>query len=346
MMIKPILLNRSSARAMLVRQNFSTPFSKTTLLLFMSFGLVACGDSDLTELHAEKIAAEVQRVEQLAAQKPPEEMPDLGAGAPAGPNSDGEPAPSAETAAAIAVADHELVFFDEFEGTQLDGTKWNSAMAWGADLTINDEMQYYVDTLTTPDSGFDPFQLDGEALVITADKTPANFNGNANGQEYVSGALTTLGKFDMTYGYVEARVDLPAGVGLWPSIWMLGTEFVDLKPQLFMMEFNGAKTDSVFHNYNYTDADGNLRSPRQHEVVVEGASDGWQTIGVRWTQGELLFFVNGYPTFQVQGDNVSSQAMYLIMNLAVGGLWVDDPDTSTPEPAEFKIDYIRVYQSK
>ena len=256
------------------------------------------------------------------------------------------PAPSAATRSAIDVDDFELVFNDEFNVGELDDSKWNTAMAWGPDFVINDEQQFYVDTQSNPDSEFNPFSFDGEALIISADNTPESLSATASGQDYVSGTLTTLNKFDLSYGYIEARVDVPEGAGLWPALWMLGTEFVDLKPQLFMMEYNGSNPNSFFHNYNYTDAEGNLRSPMQHEVVVNGASEGWQTIGVRWSVGELIYYINGFPTFQVNGENVASQAMYLIMNLAVGGIWVDTPDDTTEFPAQFKVDYIRAYQLK
>ena len=256
----------------------------------------------------------------------------------------GIPVPSAATQDAIDVDEFELIFNDEFNATELDATKWNTTMAWGPNVIINDEQQFYVDTQTNPDVEFNPFSFDGESLIISADATPESMSTTSNGQEFVSGAVTTFGKFDMSYGYIEARVDVPEGAGLWPALWMLGSEFVDLKPQTFMMEFNGSNPDSFFHNYNYTDPEGNLRSPMQHEVVVDGASSGWHTIGLRWSVGELIYYVNGFPTFQVNGDNVASQAMYLIMNLAVGGVWVDAPDETTSLPAPFKVDYIRVYQ--
>ena len=38
-------------------------------------------------------------------------------------------------------------------------------------------------------------------------------------------------------------------------------------------------------------------------------------------------------------------AMYLILNLAVGGSWVGYPDEATDfEHAAFEVDYVRVYQ--
>lgn len=329
------------------KQNLKTMTTKSTCLAVKSsqivasgvlaLSLVACGESDLEQIQDDRIDAaviEANEAEELL----------LGAGMPEATST--IPAPSEATRSAIDVEEFELVFHDEFNTEELDASKWNTALAWGPDLVINDEQQFYVDTQSNPDSEFNPFSFDGESLIISADTIPGSMSGSTNEQEFVSGALTTLGNFDMSYGYIEARVDVPEGAGLWPSLWMLGTEFVDLKPQLYMMEFNGGTPDSLFHNYNYTDAEGNLRSPMQHEVVVNGASEGFQTIGVRWSVGELIYYINGFPTFQVNGENVASQAMYFIMNLAVGGLWVDEPDETTGLPASLKVDYIRAYQSK
>jgi len=320
---------------MMRANGFSKKMNRATYGLALALSLAACDNDDLTELNQEVLADAVQEAN---------EADSLGIPAAALP-ANTDPIPSAATRQAIDVDAYSLVFNDEFNGSDIDPTKWNTSMAWGPDVVINEEIQHYVDTQANPDAAYNPFLFDGEALIISASETPEAFADAAQGQPYVSGALTSLGNFDFSFGYVEARVDLPEGAGLWPSIWMLGSEFEDLKPQLYVLEYNGGNTNSVFHNYNYTDAEGNLRSPRQHEVTVNDVSSGWQTIGLRWSEEELVFYVNGFPTFQVNGENVASQSMYLLMNLAVGGIWVDAPDASTPSPAEFKVDYIRVYQT-
>jgi len=247
-------------------------------------------------------------------------------------------------AALLDLGQYTLKFSDEFQGTELDSSKWNTALPWGSDLVINDELQYYVDIANTPDFGYNPFSFDGETLTITATDTPDILRASANEQAWLSGVLTTAEKFDATYGYIEARVDLPPGRGLWPAFWMLSSDVVDLKPQLFIMEYDGGRTNSVFHNYNFQDADGKLRSPGQWEVVEEGMSNGFHTVGVEWSPEELLFYVDGKPRYRVTGENVSSQAMYLILNFAVGGVWTGAPDATTRFPASYVIDYVRVYE--
>jgi len=241
---------------------------------------------------------------------------------------------------------YDMIFNDEFDGSQLDASKWNTAYQWGADLIINDEDQYYVDTQNNPEFGYDPFQFDGDALTITASRTPSDLLAAANNQPFLSGVLTSAAKFNLTYGYVEARVQLPQGSGTWPAFWMLSSEYKDLKPQLFIMEHDGGRAGSVFMNYNYHDADDNLRSPGQWEVAVDGLSSGYHTFGVEWNAEEFLFYVDGVPRYRIVGANVSAQNMYLIANLAMGGVWTGPTDDNTPLPAEYKIDYIRAYRRR
>lgn len=285
--------------------------------------LIACGESDLAVIEQNELDLAEQQVELTTVE------PQLGA---------------ARTG--VDLSQFDLIFSDEFNGSAIDADKWNTAYQWGDDLVINDELQYYVDIQNAPDFAYNPFSFDGESLVITAIETPAELIAAANNQAYLSGVLTTSDKFDMTFGYIEARIDFPQGTGLWPAFWMLSSEFVDLKPQLFIAEANGAKPSSVFHNYNYHDDEGNLRTPGQLEISNADFADGFHTLAVSWEPEELLFFIDGEPRYRIIGENVSSQAMYMLLNLAVGGVWVGTPDSQTAFPTEVKIDYVRAYQRK
>ncbi len=302
----------------------STLTAALTLLL-----LSACGESDIEGIEQRELDA-AQRAVASAEQdvENPGAEPDVGAA-----NNPG-----------IDMDKLELLFSDEFNGSSINSAKWVTAQQWGPDLVINDELQYYVDTQSNPDFGYNPFSFDGESLIISAVETPVNLSAVANNQPYLSGVLSSAGKFEMTHGYIEARMDFPEGTGLWPAFWMLSADFEALKPQLFIAEGNGAIPESIFHNYNYHDANGNLRSPGQWQVTDETFSEGFHILGVSWKSDELLFYIDGIPRYRIIGENVPNQAMYLIANLAVGGVWTGSPDAATPSPAKLKIDYIRAYR--
>ena len=302
-------------------------------LASLSIGVLsACGESDIKDIEARELES-AQRATQAQSVSQAQSTPEV------------QTAPEAAAASpGVDTSEMELIFSDEFNGTAIDNSKWNTSQTWGPDLIINNELQYYVDTNSNADAGFNPFSFDGESLIISAVETPEDLLATANNQPYLSGVITTAGKFDMTFGYVEARMDFPKGTGIWPAFWMLSSEFEDLKPQLFIAEGDGAKPDSVFHNYNYHDADGNLRSPGQWQVTHEDFAEGFHTLGVSWKADELLFYVDGEAQYRIVGENVSKQAMYLIANLAIGGIWTGAPAGTTTFPAELKIDYIRAYR--
>lgn len=310
--------------------NMTKRFIPSTLTAALTLVLLtACGESDIEAIEQRELDA-AQRAVDVALEAE---------------NQNSNTSPEAgEANSGIDMTNLELLFSDEFNGAAIDSSKWNTAQQWGPDLVINDELQYYVDTQSNPDFGYNPFSFDGESLIITATQTPSELSAVANGQPYLSGVLSTAGKFEMIHGYIEARMDFPAGTGLWPAFWMLSADFEDLKPQLFIAEGNGGEPDSFYHNYNYHDTEGNLRSPGQWQVTQDEFAEGFHTLGVSWKSDELLFYVDGIPRYRIVGENVANQAMYLIANLAVGGVWTGSPDSTTTLPAELKIDYIRAYR--
>ena len=308
-------------------------FIPSTLTAALTLALLsACGESDIEGIEQRELESAQRAIEASAVTDGQNATPEAGAANSGADNS------------GVDMTQLELLFSDEFNGTSLDSAKWSTAQQWGPDLIINDELQYYVDVQSNPNFGYNPFSFDGESITISAVETPDALQTVANNQPYLSGVLSSINKFEMIHGYIEARMDFPEGTGLWPAFWMLSADFEDLKPQLFIAEGNGAEPASVFHNYNYHDANGNLRSPGQWQVTDETLADGFHTLGVSWKSDELLFFIDGVPRYRIIGENVPNQAMYLIANLAVGGVWTGSPDSTTTFPAELKIDYIRAYR--
>jgi beta-glucanase (GH16 family) len=275
---------------------------------------------------------------------------------------------------------YELVFADEFNGSELDASKWNTGMLWGPYLQINHEKQLYVDTLGI-NQGFEysPFELTGNSLKITAVPTTAalapptrpaetdpiwdnfaeyRFNGPSDAGpgyspddiDYLSGIINSYDSFKMTHGYVEARVKLPVGKGLWPAFWLLNTHYVGDAPEIDVMEFLGDNPSTVYHTYHYFDINNNWSkiSTPSFTSTAQDWTHSFHTFGLAWSPNELVWYIDGVETRRITNSDykISAQAMYLILNLAVGGQWPGDPDATTPFPATFEIDYIRAYKKK
>ena len=240
--------------------------------------------------------------------------------------------------------DYELVFSDEFNGSELDLSKWNTSFLWGTDIIINGEEQHYVDIANEPDFGFNPFTFDGDNLTISTITTPPELITKAKNQKYLSGLITSYDAFKFTYGYAETRAKFTHGRGYWPAFWLLNAYYVDAKPEIDIMEFIGDNQDVMYHTYHYFDSEGSLRSTKSHPVAGIDFTAEFHTFAVDWSPGLLVFYVDGIETKRVVDINVSQQEMYVLANQAVGGWWAGSPDGTTPLPGDYIIDYIRVYQ--
>jgi beta-glucanase (GH16 family) len=72
---------------------------------------------------------------------------------------------------------------------------------------------------------------------------------------------------------------------------------------------------------------------------------GWHVYGLTWDKDSIRWYLDGKTvwTFE-EKDAIPSVPMYLLINLAVGGNWPGPPDAKTKFPAEFIVDYVRVWK--
>lgn len=68
-----------------------------------------------------------------------------------------------------ATAPYQLVFADEFDGAEVDLSRWTPELLWGPGVIINNEMQYYVND---GQFNYNPFRINDGVLSIQADKAP------------------------------------------------------------------------------------------------------------------------------------------------------------------------------
>lgn len=202
------------------------------------------------------------------------------------------------------------------------------------------------------------FQDGSGHLVLRAQKTASGV--------WTSARMTTRGLKSFQYGRIEARLRFPVGTGLWPSFWMLGSDFgkvgwpasgsVDIAENTsYTLRTNGLGPNmirSTVHGPRYFGGNGLWRD---FKLPNGGRVDdvAFHTYGMLWSPGMIQFYVDDpADVFFVQdagdlpagGEWVFDKPFDLILNLAVGGIWPGDPDSSTPNPADLMVDYIRVYK--
>ena len=121
------------------------------------------------------------------------------------PTSTPVPSPTAEWER----AGWQIVWQDEFEGTELNLKNWTfdiGGNGWG-----NQELEAYTNR---PEN----VRLEDGMLVIEAREEPEMIAG----RDYSSARIKTQGLHAWQYGRIEARIKLPYGQGIWPAFWMLG----------------------------------------------------------------------------------------------------------------------------
>ena len=270
---------------------------------------------------------------------------------------------------------YELVFDEDFNGSELDASKWNSRLVWGPDVTINGEQQYFVDTLNEPDFGYDPFEFTGSTLKIVANKTPPALLARANGQRYLSGALSSFDKFGFTYGYTESRMRVSGVFGALSSFYLYHRYPGDHGPEIDINEYLGYNQygdEDAFQTYHYRDsqfANNGLihSSPTLKHRNESGAlyADGFHTFGALWEPGLVVWYIDGVEVKRLHGPQIGRRQMNIISYLVTGSSWPKAPDEYIPSddlvemqdeivnlplkleddyPLEFEIDYIRVWQ--
>jgi len=238
-----------------------------------------------------------------------------------------------------------LSFSDDFNTLSLhnsQGGTWDTNFWWGAPngstLTGNGELQWYIDANYAPTSSVHPFSVSNGVLTITAAQAPANIKPLINNYEYTSGLLTTHDSFSQTYGYFEMRAELPTNAGSWPAFWLL-PEDGSWPPELDAMEARGQDLNTLYMTAHSNATGVHTKVSSTVNVMDTG---GFHTYGVLWTPTQLVWTYDGVEVAQAATPSDMNKPMYMLVDLAVGGLAGAPPD-HLATPAEMKIDYIRAY---
>lgn len=210
-------------------------------------------------------------------------------------------------------------------------------------LGTNGEKQIYLDRdfrgADGTDAGVNPFALADGSLKITANRTPAAELANVYDRPYTSGMINSAKNAEFKYGYIEFRADFPAGKGLWPALWLRSSDS-SVQSEIDVVEFLGHLPNSLFQTVHTSDG-------VVHKVVRQTVTDlsvGMHTYGVDWQPDRITFHLDGKAMGSMATPASTKIPMYLIANMAVGGTWPGDPDSTTRFPAEMKLDYVRVWQ--
>ena len=253
-----------------------------------------------------------------------------------------------------------LAWSDEFNGTELDPSKWSFQIGTkdpngGPDYWGNQEKEYYTDSNHVVKDG---------KLIITAKQE------SVGGMSYTSTRIRTKTDagdtlFAARYGRIEARMKLPTEEGLWPAFWMLPVDTSiygtwAASGELDIMEARGRVTDKVGGTIHFGSQWPNNTYYGKEQTFDSSTDIGaYHVYSVEWEPGKITWLVDDVPYFSTgnfwskSSGNAENYAygapfdvpFYLVLNLAVGGTFDGAANLENTEfPADMEVDYVRVYK--
>lgn len=193
---------------------------------------------------------------------------------------------------------------------------------------------------------------------------------NPSSATYTSGRLKSQGHLSLMYGRIEARMKLPESQGMWPAFWLLGNNIATASwpacGEIDVMEHIDGSTPPDYAGGPVAGYDwiaGSVHggasstaeiSGSQHYHATGFSAAGWHTYGMTWSKGEVDFYVDDpasvYARYKSTDAQWSSHSwpfdqgpQFIVLNLAVGGDWPGNVDSTTVFPSEMLVDYVRIY---
>jgi len=233
---------------------------------------------------------------------------------------------------------YELAWSDEFDGSSLNTGNWTpetGAGGWG-----NNELQTYTTNSTN-------LSVAGGSLLIQAVKSSGS---------WTSARIKTQEKRSFKYGKIEFRAKLPSGVGPWPAAWMMGTSISSVGwptcGEIDVMEWRGYPTsdaNTVGHALHSPSRNGANPVQPTNRSTVSNPSTQFHTYAVVWNSNNMVFSVDGVDkaTLAPPAGDIASfqQEFFLLLNMAIGGDYLQGQVNGALTNATYEVDYVRVYQA-
>lgn len=228
-----------------------------------------------------------------------------------------------------------MIWSDEFNTPGApDPSKWGYDIGTGSGGWGNNELEYYTNRSNN-------VIVQNGVLMITAAKE--NYMGSA----YTSARLLSQNKFSFKYGRIEVRAKIPAGVGTWPAIWMLGNNIPTAGwpdcGEMDIMEERGSEPNKIYSTFHYPGHSG--AGGVGSNIIIPDATTAFHSYILDWSASSVKIYVDAQLVYNLPNTMALpfNQNFFILLNVAIGGNFggpVDPAFTS----ATMQVDYVRVYQ--
>ena len=236
---------------------------------------------------------------------------------------------------------YQLLWSDEFSGNTLNTQNWTFDIGnnngWG-----NQELEYYTSRINNV------FVSSGN-LIIEADQE------SYQGSNYTSARIKTEGIQQFTYGRIDIRAKLPVAHGMWPALWMLGSNISTVPwpgcGETDIMELVGSAPSQVTGSMHWQQSNATEGTYNNNYDLSSGDfSQQFHVFSLLWQHDSVQFFeddnlyVDGSIANVTSGTYPFNLPFFFIFNVAVGGDWPGAPDNTTIFPQRMFVDYVRVFE--
>ena len=258
-----------------------------------------------------------------------------------------------------------LLWSDDFvgsKGSSINSSNWSARnchrtpIGMGGGACFDSEVVYYAPSAITLDGS-----EDGAAVITTTRITgalPSDAGKCLTGYcGFVSGRFDTHGKVAFQYGFIEARIKMPAGSGNHPAFWMLGDNINQVgwpysgEMDITEIHSNEPTTTTSATHYSTVNSPNTCCNNHQYKVAALGVgadtSAGYHTYAVAWMPNSISYYVDNRLISTTTPSNlgglwVFNSKFFLILNNAVNasfsGSW------QNLQSSTMSIDWVRSYQ--
>ena len=251
--------------------------------------------------------------------------------------SSADTAVQTETEPAAQPADQNLLFEDDFDGTELDTSKWELCPEWKR----QGELDIWEHDMTS---------LDGEGhLVLRAEWDDQK-------SRVKSGAIRTYELFTAGYGYYEASIKFPIAPGTWGAFWMMcGDVFSEENGaadgvEIDIIESIGNERGACNHALHWDGYGEAHRTENSGELFDYNIYDGqFHIFGLERTEEAYIFYIDDKESWRADADTCTPcpEEGYLKLTVEAADWAGAGSDACISGlPGEMLVDYVRVYSQK
>lgn len=246
--------------------------------------------------------------------------------------------------------EHEWNLTTENTFDTIDCSIWSYEVGNGHDEGIpgwgNSELQYY--------TAGENARIEDNTLVIEAREEGRS---DEHGEyDYTATRMNTQDSLTIESGRVAVTAKLPTGQGIWPALWMLGSNIDEVGwpacGEIDIMELVGHEPRTVHGSVHGPQYSGGSSLSGSYELTEGTFADDFHTFSIAWTADGISWFVDDDRYYTVtrseiangHGQWVFDGPFFLIFNIAVGGVWPGAPDETTDFPKQMEVERFRLYE--